>query len=143
LSLIDASKQRWTLGTSTVYSKAMVVAFLYDLNLRTQTGGKRSLDDVYRRMLREHPRQSPSKQAEADGNAVATAALRSEFSQTDFVERLITAPVAIDLKKELAAFGLQAQKLVRTHISVSDDLSKRQRDLLKQLGYNEPRARRK
>src|SRR5215813_13513797 len=40
LSLIEASKQRWTGGASTVYSKAMVVAFLYDLNLRWQTKGK-------------------------------------------------------------------------------------------------------
>ena len=143
LSLIEASKQRWTGGASTVYSKAMVVAFFYDLNLRTQTGGKRSLDDVYRRLFREHPRRSTVKQLEADGNAAATAALRSQLSSTDFVERFITAPVSIDLKKELAPFGLRVEKLVRTHISVSDDVSKRQRDLLKQLGYNEPRARKR
>ena len=141
LSLIDASKQRWTIGAPSVYSKAMVVAFLYDLNLRSQTGGKRSLDDVYRRVFRDHPRRSAVKQAEADGNAAATTALRSELSSANFVERFITAPVSIDLKNELAPFGLRVEKLVRTHISVSEDVSKRQRDLLKQLGYNEPRAR--
>ncbi|MFY9622655.1 MAG: hypothetical protein WAM70_11705 [Pyrinomonadaceae bacterium] len=143
LSLMDASKQRWTIGAPSVYSKAMVVAFLYDLNLRSQTGGKRSLDDVYRRVFRDHPRKSAVKQAEADGNAAATTALRSELSSGNFVERFITAPVSIDLKNELAPFGLRVEKLVRTHISVSDDVSKRQRDLLKQLGYNEPRARRR
>jgi hypothetical protein len=143
LSLIDASKQRWTTGTSTVYSKAMVVAFLYDLNLRNQTGGKQSLDDVYRRLFREHPRRSAVKKLEADGNAAVTAALRSELSSTDFVQRFINAPTLIDLKKELAPFGLRVEKLVRTHIYASDDVSKRQRDLLKQLGYNEPRARKR
>lgn len=143
LSLIEASRQRWTIGAPSVYSKAMVVAFLYDLNLRSQTGGKRSLDDVYRRVLRDHPRRSALKQAEADGNAAATTALRSELSSANFVERFITAPVSIDLKSELAPFGLRVEKLVRTHISVSEDASKRQRELLKQLGYNEPRARRK
>jgi predicted metalloprotease with PDZ domain len=143
LSLIEASKQRWTIGASSVYSKAMVVAFLYDLNLRNQTGGKRSLDDVYRRVFREHPRRSAVKQLEGDGNAAVTAALRSELSSQNFVERFINAPVSVDLKKELAAFGLRVEKLVRTHISVSDDISKRQRDLLKQLGYNEPRARKR
>jgi len=143
LSLIEASKQRWTVGAPSVYSKAMVVAFLYDLNLRNQTGGKRSLDDVYRRVFREHPRRSAVKKAEADGNAAVTAALRSELSSTDFVERFINAPMSVDLKKELAPFGLRVEKLVRTHISVSEDVSKRQRDLLKQLGYNEPRARRR
>jgi hypothetical protein len=143
LSLIDASKQRWTIGAPSVYSKAMVVAFLYDLSLRNQTGGKRSLDDVYRRVVRDHPRRSAIKQAEADGNAAATMALRSELSSQNFVERFITAPVSIDLKNELAPFGLRVEKLVRTHISVSEDVSKRQRDLLKQLGYNEPRGRRR
>ncbi|MGQ0762198.1 MAG: hypothetical protein ACT4OT_09335 [Acidobacteriota bacterium] len=143
LSLMDASKQRWTIGAPSVYSKAMVVAFLYDLNLRSQTGGKRSLDDVYRRVFRDHPRRSALKQADADGNAAATMALRSELSSANFVERFITAPVAIDLKNELAPFGLRVEKMVRTHISVSEDVAKRQRDLLKQLGYNEPRARRR
>ena len=143
LSLIDASKQRWTGGASTVYSKAMVVAFLYDLSLRSQTGGKRSLDDVFRRIFRDHPCKSAVKQTEAEGNAAAAAALRSELNSANFVERFISAPVSIDLKTELAPFGLRVEKLVRTHISAGDDLTKRQRDLLKQLGYNEPRARRK
>jgi hypothetical protein len=143
LSLIDASKQRWTIGAPSVYSKAMVVAFLYDLNLRSQTGGKRSLDDVYRRVFRDQPRKSAVKQSDADGNGAATTALRSELSSQNFVERFIIAPVTIDLKNELAPFGLRVERLVRTHISVSEDVSKRQRDLLKGLGYNEPRARRK
>jgi hypothetical protein len=83
------------------------------------------------------------KQTDAEGNTAATTALRSEPSSQNFVERFITTPVSIDLKNELAPFGLRIEKLVRTHISVGDDLAKRQRDLLKQLGYNEPRARRK
>jgi predicted metalloprotease with PDZ domain len=140
-SLIEASKERWTSGAATVYSKAMVVAFLYDLNLRNQTGGKRSLDDVYRRIMREHPRVSETRKVPADGNAASIAELRAELPAGNFIERFISAPVAIDLKKELAPFGLRVEKLVRTHVSVSDELNKRQRDLLKQLGYNEPRPR--
>lgn len=144
LSLIDASKQRWTAGAASVYSKAMVLAFLYDLNLRQEKGGKRSLNDVYRRLLREHVRQLELKQVPADGNVAAIAALRSELPTQDFAERFITAPVSIDLKKELTAFGLRVEKFgPRTHISISEDLTNRQSDLLKQLGYNEPRARRK
>jgi hypothetical protein len=143
LSLIQASKQRWTIGSQFVYSKAMVVAFVYDLNLRNQTAGKRSLDDVYRRVLRENPRSSAVKKVPADGNTASTAALRSELSSQNFVERFITAPVSINLNNELAPFGLRVEKIVRTHISVSDALSKRQSDLLKQLGYNEPRARKR
>jgi hypothetical protein len=142
LSLIEASKQRWTAGASTVYSKAMVIAFLYDLNLRWQTKGKRSLDDVYRNILRRPiVKSAPVSQSDADGNAMAVAALRSEMTDQDFVNRFVVARGSIDLEKELAPFGLHVEKPgVRNHIVVGAQLTGRQRDLLKQLGYNEPRS---
>jgi len=142
LSLIEASKQRWTIGSSTVYSKAMVVAFLYDLNLRWQTKGKRSLDDIYRSVVRTYVAKSAPGSAKPEGNSVVVAALRSELSDQQFVNRLVVERTKIDLQKELAPFGLHVEKPgVRTHISVDAQLSSRQRDLLKQLGYNEPRSR--
>src|SRR5437879_2531292 len=121
----------------------MVVAFLYDLSLRAQSKGKRSLNDVYRRILREHLRKSSSNEREADGNAVATSALRDELAGENFVDRFVNAPVAIDFQTELAPFGLTVEKLgLRTHIFVSEHLTGRQRDLLRRLRYNEPRPRR-
>jgi predicted metalloprotease with PDZ domain len=119
----------------------MVVAFLYDLRVRQHSGGKRSLEDVYRSLLRDHLRRSAEKKLDSDGSAAAMAAMRSQLSSESFNEQFISGPVSIDLKKELAPFGLRVEKVVRTHISVSDDATKRQRDLLKQLGYNEPRRR--
>jgi predicted metalloprotease with PDZ domain len=140
LSLIEASKQRWTGGSSIVYSKAMVVALLYDLNLRSQTKGKQSLDDVYRTLMRDHLAKSSAAGLDANNEIVTT--LRSEFADQDFVNRLVIARASINLEKELAPFGLRAEKPgVRTHISVNAQLTNRQRDLLKQLGYNEPRRR--
>ncbi len=68
-------------------------------------------------------------------------AMRIELSSADFFDRFIAKPVTIDLQKELAPFGLRVEKLVRTHISVNENATQRQRDLLKQLGYNEPRSR--
>src|SRR5574341_1060589 len=58
MSLREASKQRWTGEAASVYSKAMVVAFVYDLNLRSQSAGKRSLAGVYRGLVRQHSRSS-------------------------------------------------------------------------------------
>ena len=142
LSLIEASKQRWTSGSSTVYSKAMVVAFLYDVNLRWQTRGKRSLDDVYRTMVSEHLAKSPTDTGRPDANSAVVGTLRLEMSDQDFVNRLVIARANIDLGKELAVFGLHVERPgVRTHISANAQLTSRQRDLLKQLGYNEPRRR--
>jgi hypothetical protein len=63
-----------------------------------------------------------------------------ELSDQDFVNRLVLTRATIDLQKELAPFGLKVEKPgVRTHISANAQLTSRQRDLLKQLGYNEPR----
>ena len=142
LSLIEASQQRWSVGASTVYSKAMVVAFLYDMNLRWQTKGKQSLDDVYRTIIRNHLAKSPATGPRPDGNSAVIGALRLEMSEQDFVNRLIVMRATIDLEKELTPFGLLVEKPgVRTHISVNAHLTSRQRDLLKQLGYNEARRR--
>ncbi len=140
LSVIEASKQRWTSGASTIYSKAMVVAFLYDLNVRWQLKGKRSLDDVYRMLVRDHLAKSAA--TPLDANSAIVGALHAELADQDFVNRLIVARVSIDLEKELAPFGLDVEKPgVRTHISANPQLTNRQRDLLKQLGYNGLRRR--
>ena len=139
LSLIEASKRRWTTGASAVYSKAMLVAFLYDLNVRSQSKGKRSLDDVYRNIFRSQNRGADSSsQKTADGNAVAMAALSAEAADSGFVQRFIKEPLSIDLQKELAPFGLRAEKFgFRTRILPAEKLTKRQRDLLRELGYND------
>lgn len=142
LSLVEASKRRWTTGGSAVYSKAMVVAFLYDLNLRSQNKGKRSLDDVYRKIFRDHLKKSESSPADVDGNALLISALRSELPTPDFAGKFITSPAAIDLPQELSPFGLTVEQIgLRTHIFVSEHLTSRQRDLLRQLSYNQPRRR--
>jgi hypothetical protein len=136
LSLIDASQRRFTSGAAGVYSKAMLVAFIYDLNVRYQSKNKRSLDDVYRNIFRMLERGNSG-----DANGVVLAALRAEFDAQNFVTRFVTQPVNIDLQNELAPFGLRVGKFgLRTRIVVNEKLTKRQRDLLRELGYND-RAR--
>jgi hypothetical protein len=56
----------------------------------------------------------------------------------------VTQPARIDLRQELAPFGLQVETFsLRTRINVSEDLTKQQRDLLRQLGYNDVTRKRK
>jgi hypothetical protein len=55
-----------------------------------------------------------------------------------FVTRFVTQPANIDLKTELAPFGLRVEKFgSRTRIVVGEKLTSRQRDLLRELGYND------
>jgi predicted metalloprotease with PDZ domain len=133
-SLLDASEQRWTVQPSLVYNKGMLVAFLYDLTLREQTKGKRSLDDVYRELFRLYRAPESRK----DGNAAVIAVLNDAGSMQSFTHRYIESASTIDLAGAIAPFGLQVEQGgVRTHISVAASLSGAQRDLLRKFGYNE------
>lgn len=134
LSLLDASKQRWTLSPALVYNKGMLVAFLYDLTLRQQTRGKRSLEDVYRELFRLYH----SSEVRKDGNAAVLAALNDEGGMQELTRRYIESAGAIDLPAAIATFGLQVESGGgRTYISVASSPSSAQRDLLRKFGYNE------
>jgi predicted metalloprotease with PDZ domain len=133
-SLLDASEQRWTVSPTLVYNKGMLVAFLYDLTLRQQTRGKRSLDDVYRELFRLYHAPESRK----DGNAAVLAVLNGAGGMQEFTRRYIERASAVDLAAAIVPFGLQIEPGgVRTHISVNASLSGAQRDLLRKFGYNE------
>ena len=141
-SLIEASQRRWTTGGSVVYQKSMLVAFLFDLKLLTESRGKRSLDDVYRELFRRYRLVEPPITVDAgqtaDGNQAVVTVLEGAPGMQGFAESFIRRAAAIDLSAELAAFGLRVERLgLRTRISVSETLTRRQRDLLRELGYND------
>ena len=145
-SLVEASKRRWSAGESSIYSKSMVVAFLYDLNLRTVSRNKHSLDDVYRSLFREYhndearARVGPGFQQGqgSDGNEAVLHALGLYPGMQNFGHSFISNAVAINLTELLAPFGLRAETFgLRTRISVSESLTRQQRDLLHDLGYND------
>jgi predicted metalloprotease with PDZ domain len=134
LSLIETSARRWAGGGASVYQKGMLVAALYDLSVRQQSRGKRSLDDVYRLLFRGQ-RTGGEKR---EGNATVIAALSSVSGGSDFSKRYIESANQLDLTTALDTFGLQLvrSEVRRTRITVSNSLSRAQRDLLRQIGYN-------
>lgn len=133
ISLLDASRRRWTGSPALIYNKGMLVAFLYDLTLRQKTDGKRSLDDVYRALFRRHR----AGEARADGNSVVIAALNEPADMREFTRSYIETASAIDLGAMIAPFGLRVESAaVRTQVVVADSLKREQRDLLRKFGYN-------
>jgi len=144
-SLVEASKRRWTSGEATVYSKSMVIAFLYDLNVRLQSRNKRSLDDVYRVIFRAYAVPETFRSGSTsttgrkrEGNEAVMEALDSVPGVNDFGTSFIRKPVTINLHEQLAPFGLQVETMgLRTYIAVSQSLTRQQRDLLHELGYND------
>lgn len=140
-SLVEASKRRWTVGESSVYSKSMVIAFLYDLRLRSLSHNKHSLDDAYRNIFREY-RSSEIRGRQAgqgrDGSEVVLKALSAYSGMQDFGRSFVSNAAAINLAEQLAPFGLRVETFgLRTRISVSEALTRQQRDLLHDLGYND------
>ncbi len=137
LSLIDASKRRWTSGESLMYQKGMLVGLLYDLTLRNLSRGKSSLDDVYRELFHEYGTSAQRTDGSgANANRAAIAALSNARGMQDFTRRFVENPAAIDFHA-LAPFGLRVERLgARTHVFVGEPLHSRQRDLLRAFGYN-------
>jgi predicted metalloprotease with PDZ domain len=100
LSLIDASERRWTSGNSLVYDKGMLVAFLYDLAISKESGGKMHLADRYRELF------GRSATAASDGNEVIIRLLSSTPATAELAGRYIEGAEELDLK---AVFANQKQ----------------------------------
>lgn len=133
LSLVDASARRWSGNSALVYHKGMLTAALYDLSVRQRSRGKRSLDDVYRALFRKH-RTGVERR---EGNAAVIDALNSVAGDSEFSRHYIESVNRLELANAFAPFGLNTGRNgARTRITVSDSLSRAQRDLLRQMGYN-------
>ncbi|HEX8709398.1 MAG TPA: hypothetical protein VF723_14230, partial [Pyrinomonadaceae bacterium] len=133
-SLLQASERRWFGSQALVYNKGMLVAFLYDLTLRQQTKGKRTLEDVYRELFRLYGAGGPRR----DGNLAALAALNGAGPMQEFTRRYVETASPVELAAAIAPFGLRVEPGgVRTRIALADSLSRAQRDLLRDFGYNE------
>ncbi len=135
VSLVEASRQRWSGSTALVYHKGMLVAFFYDLALMRETGGRSSLEAVYRELFR---RYGPQGVRTEDGNRAVVEALGAMPGMRDFVERQVVGASEIDLARQIEPFGLRVEPGgARTHVGVAASLERPQRELLRKLGYNE------
>lgn len=133
-SLTGLSEKRWAGAQRLLYNKGMLVAFLYDLSLRSNSGGKQSLDDVYRLLIRLRA----GSVGPANGNSTVVGVLSSLPGMREFVQAFIEGHGSIELGGLVDAYGLVVTRgPVRTQVAVSDKLKGRQKALLKKLGYNE------
>jgi predicted metalloprotease with PDZ domain len=132
-SLVEASARRWDGSSGLIYHKGMLVAALYDLNVRQSSRGKRSLDDVYRTLFRQRRTGVGSR----EGNAAVISALDIIAGGSDFSQRYIESASPLDLTTALKTFGLKVEREgARTRINTAAPISRAQRDLLRQMGYN-------
>lgn len=132
LSLVEASETRWTMtsGYAHVYIKGMLVAFLYDLMVRKESGGKATLADRYRELFNGGVTDG------ANGNEAIISLLGSSPALKDFVKSYIENRRPLKLEELVRAYGLQLHwNDMKTKLTVSENLDPDQKQLLRSLGY--------
>ena len=130
LSLIDASERRWTTPGTFVYDKGMLVAFLYDLQIRKESGRVANLAGRYRELF------NGRVAANAEGNAVIIAWLDSAPAMSGFAKRLVESSVKLELQQVLPAYGLSLDSSTeKSRLRVAGNLDAEQKLLLRSLGY--------
>jgi len=92
LSLIDASERRWTSGSSAVYDKGMLVAFLYDLAIKRDSRGKMWLGSLYPKVF------ATGAGEPANGNEVIIQLLSSTPAGAELAKNYIKGQQELDLK---------------------------------------------
>ncbi len=104
LSLIQASERRWTTSSTLVYDKAMLVAFLYDLQLRSTSGCKASLADVYRQLFQRFTT------GQAGANETIIGVLNEQLGQQSFAQQYIEGRGIINLVSALSPYGISVRQ---------------------------------
>jgi predicted metalloprotease with PDZ domain len=133
VSLIAASPEKFANAASyeLVYRKGMLVAALYDLELRWQTRNRRSLSDVCRDLYQNYARSGREV-----GNREVIAELGQEGNFTAFIADYIEGTRELDLARLLEPYGLIVERppgRARPRLAVASRLNDRQRALVDQF----------
>ncbi|MEO6589339.1 MAG: M1 family aminopeptidase [Pyrinomonadaceae bacterium] len=133
ISLVEASKNRWINENSSVYAKGLAVAFLMDVALLKQSGGKQDLISVMRRIYDTH--KFPNKKE--DGNAAVMTILESYKELAPVINAHIKGSEKLNFEKDLEQTGLEiSSNGSDIKLQVKETLSGREKDFLDKLGYN-------
>ena len=129
LSLIDASERRWTTPGSLVYDKGMLVAFLYDLRIRKESGGNATLANRYRELF------GGRVAAKANGNEAIIGLLDSAPAMNGFARSYVENSAKLELEQVLPAYGLKLSSSGKqSELRVNPELTADQKRLLRSLG---------
>ena len=133
VSLIESSKNRWSGANGQVYARGMLVAFLCDLAILRQSRSKRSINDVFREIYQKHRVPNES----ADGNAAILKTLNNYSEFNLIIKNYVEGAENINWQTDLESLGIEAREENSfIKLNVKKRLSRKQKDLLDKLGYN-------
>jgi hypothetical protein len=132
LSLLEASRNRWSGDGTSVYARGMLVAFLCDLALLQRSKGRMSVEGLLREIYHDHRTASP-----IDGSEAVIKAMRSHPELVPIVDSYVTGTEIFDWTAQLAAAGIEPSG-VNSPVTLRPvrKPDRQQRDLLDKLGYN-------
>ena len=133
ISLLAASKNRWLGENSSVYAKGLAVAFLFDVALLRQTGGKRDLISVLRQIYEKHKKPNKTE----DGKAAILRFFDGYDALSPIIEDYVKGLEKLNFERYLQQTGIEILPVgTNIKLKVKDGLSKREKDFLDKLGYN-------
>lgn len=127
-SLIEASERRWTTSSSLVYDKGMLVAFLYDLQLRESSDCSSSVSSVYRELFLWEPT------GHENANELIIRLLSKPHGMDGFTKQYVAARGSLQFEEYFAKYGLEFQDS-GPRLKVKRGIDDGQRKLLRCLGY--------
>jgi len=131
-SLMEASERRWTNTFPTVYDKGMLVAFLYDLSVRSESGGSTTLAARYRQLFALRGTEG------ADANEVIIKLLNTSTRASALTREYVESTTPLQLEQLLSPYGLSLDATGKTsRLTVMKDLTGNQKKLLRSLGYRD------
>jgi predicted metalloprotease with PDZ domain len=128
LSLIEASKERFNGFETFMYARGMVTAFIFDLVMLDSSRTKLSVNDLVGNVYAKHKFPALA----VDANEAILAELRSNRILEPLVNKYVLGSDAFDWKTIISNAGLEDTG----RLTVSPKLSRRQKDALDALGYN-------
>lgn len=134
ISLIEMSDKRWTGTYNSVYARGMLAAFLCDLAMLEKSKGGRSIEEIFQKVYRKYRAPNPS----ADGNTAILEILESYPELQTIIKKYVRGASKIEWRNELETFGIEIDENDGgMRLKVGSNLTKRQKDLLDKLGYNQ------
>ncbi len=135
-SLIDISKMRWNGDVSSVYAKGLLVAFLCDVAILKRSKGKRDVRSVFVDVYRKYS----SRREKLDANSSIINVLQQYNELDPIIQNYVNGKEKIAWANSLSAIGIEnGGTEINAELSVRKKLSRRQKVLLKKLGYNKRR----
>ena len=127
-SLLEASRSRWAPGGTEVYARGLFVAFLTDVALLADSGGKRSVEDLLRDFYGNH-----RTGVGMDGNEAIVGMLEKRPELKRILDRYIRGGEAIEETELLKSAGFEVGP---DGLKAATKPGGRQKTILDRLGYN-------